>query len=345
MSRAAAGSRDAATGATPVDQDHDDRVTVEVRLRASAWAGHLAEQTATGLRDRPPWTPPVWFYDQVGSELFDRITRLEEYYPTRAERSILAERAGTIAALSGAETLAELGSGTSDKTVLLLDALERRGTLRRVVPFDVSEEVLRDAAATIARRHDGVAVHAVVGDFHEHLGALPTDGPCLLAFLGSTIGNLDAAERRRFLSSVRSTLDGDDRFLLGTDLVKDRTRLVSAYDDAQGVTARFNLNALAVMNRELGGDFELAAWRHRAVFDEEFQRIEMHVVAQEDQAVRLEALDLDLEVAAAGWIRTEISTKFTADQVERELTGAGLEPVDSWTDERGDFLLTLARPS
>jgi L-histidine N-alpha-methyltransferase len=340
---APAGRTDAAP-ADAVGGDAASSCTIDVRLDMAAWATHLAEATATGLRSSPPWTPPVWFYDDVGSMLFDRITRLEEYYPTRAERSILTRHAAEIAATTGATTLAELGSGTSDKTVLLLDALAARGALERVVPFDVSEVVLRSAADEIAARYPGVAVHAVVGDFHEHLGALPTDGTSLLAFLGSTIGNLSPAERSDFLRSVRASLGDDDWFLLGTDLVKDPARLVAAYDDASGVTARFNLNALAVMNRELGADFDPGAWSHRAVYDREHQRIEMHVVAESDQVVHIEALDLELAVPAGGWIRTEISTKFTAEQVAAELEGAGLSPVAAWSDDDGDFLVTLARP-
>ncbi len=335
------------TGGPPANAAGGDAAsscTIDVRLDRAAWATHLAEATATGLRSSPPWTPPVWFYDEVGSALFDRITRLDEYYPTRAERSILARRAEEIAATTGARTLAELGSGTSEKTTLLLDALADRGALQRVVPFDVSEAVLRSAADEIAARYPGVAVHAVVGDFHEHLGALPTDDTSLLAFLGSTIGNLSAAERSDFLRGVRSSLGDDDWFLLGTDLVKDPARLVAAYDDAAGVTARFNLNALAVMNRELGADFEPDAWSHRAVYAVEHQRIEMHVVAARDQVVHVEALEVELPLPAGGWIRTEISTKFTAEQVASELEGAGLSTVASWTDDDGDFLVTLARP-
>ena len=320
-------------------------ITVDVRLEPADWSRHLADETARGLSDQPPWIPPVWFYDDIGSDLFDRITRLDEYYPTRAERSILAARAHTIAEHTGATTLVELGSGTSDKTTLLLDALRDRGALECIVPFDVSEAVLRSAAASLAATYPGVRVHAVVGDFHEHLDHLPGEGTRLLAFLGSTIGNLDPDQRRGFLGAVRRTLAGDGWFLLGTDLVKDRTRLVRAYDDADGVTAAFNLNALAVMNRELGADFDLGAWRHRAIYDELHQRIEMHVVAASDQLVSLSALDRTLVVEAGGHVRTEISAKFTEPQVRSELTDAGFAVDAAWTDDDGDFLLTLARPA
>lgn len=321
-------------------------VTVDVHLDQSAWATHLAEETLVGLRDDPPWIPPVWFYDELGSDLFDRITRLPEYYPTEAERSILAERAAEIATITGAVTLAELGSGTSDKTALLLDALAHGGTLATFAPFDCSEEILRNSAETISEQRPGLAVHAVVGDFHEHLEGVPTEGICLLAFLGSTIGNLDPAQRKGFLAEVSTTLDADDWFLLGTDLVKPTERLLPAYDDAEGITAAFNLNALRVMNDELGGDFDPAGFSHRAAWDADNSRVEMHLVAESDQSIHLGALrGLDLTLCAGDHIRTEISTKFTPDQVRAELAAAGLATEAAWTDPAGDFLLTLARPS
>ena len=319
-------------------------VTVDVHLDAAEWATHLAGETARGLRSTPPWTPPVWFYDDVGSMLFDEITRLPEYYPTRAERSILEAHADDIARLSGAEVLVELGSGTSDKTRLLIDGLRAAGTLRRFVPFDVSEAVLRDAAASIAGEHPGLEVHAVVGDFHRHLGDVPRDGRRLVAFLGGTIGNLDPAQRARFLFDIDAMLDPDESFLLGTDLVKDRSRLLAAYDDAAGVTAAFDRNALAVMNRELGADFDPEGFDHRSHWDDEHAWIEMHLVAREAQVVRVEALDLEVRFAAGEHLRTEISAKFTPERLREELWAAGLVVEEQWTDDDGDFLLTLARP-
>jgi len=321
-------------------------VTVEVHLDQSAWSTHLAEETLAGLRDRPPWIPPVWFYDEVGSALFDEITRLPEYYPTEAERSILAAHAGDIARITAAATLAELGSGTSDKTRLLLDAFTAEGTLEAFVPFDCSEEVLRAAANAIAHDRPALSVHAVVGDFHEHLWALPTEGPSVLAFLGSTIGNFDPAQRKGFLADVRANLDDDDWFLLGTDLVKPVDRLVTAYDDPAGVTARFNLNCLSVMNAELGADFDPSAYSHRARWNPADSCIEMHLVARRDQRVHVAALGgLDVVLAEGEHLRTEISTKFTPTQVARELTDAGLAVEATFTDERGDFMLTLSRPA
>lgn len=326
----------------PTDPDH--RVSVAVHLDPADWSDHLAEQTRRGLQDDVPWIPPVWFYDEVGSKLFDQITRLDEYYPTDAERSILRDRSADIARLTGAPTLIELGSGTSEKTMLLLDALAGVGTLRTVVPFDVSEEVLRSSARTIAATYPDVAVAAVVGDFHRHLDRLPTGDGALLAFLGSTIGNLDPAERRGFLAGVRSALRPGDWFLLGTDLVKPVERLLAAYDDAAGITAEFDLNALDVMNRELDADFDRTRFTHRSHWDPVEQRIEMHLVSTCDQTVTVSGLGgLVVELGEGDHLRTEISTKFTRDGVAAELAAAGLETVEAWTDAADDFLLTLAR--
>lgn len=322
-----------------------DPIRVDVHLDQSAWSTHLAEQTLQGLSDDPPWIPPVWFYDEEGSAIFEEITRLAEYYPTAAEREILATHATEIAEMTGMQTLAELGSGTSDKTALLLDAGETAGTLRTFAPFDCSEETLRRAAAQIAAARPGLAVHAVVGDFNEHLGALPTDGVCVLAFLGSTIGNLEPPQRKGFLSEVAATLDSDDWLLLGTDLVKRVDRLLAAYDDDDGVTARFNLNALSVMNRELLADFDPAGFEHRARWSDADSRMEMHLVARCDQSIHISALDgLSLDLRAGEHIRTEISTKFTPAQVHSELAEAGLATEAAWTDREGRFLVTLARP-
>ncbi len=325
-------------------RDSDSPITVDVQLDQSAWSTHLADQTEEGLRDDPPWIPPVWFYDEPGSKMFDEITRLPEYYPTDAERSILTDHAGDIAEITGVETLAELGSGTSDKTALLLDAGQAAGTLERFAPFDCSEEVLRHAAAQIAAARPGLRVHAVVGDFHEHLDAIPTEGVCVIAFLGSTIGNLDATQRKGFLANVADALDDDDWFLLGTDLTRVESVLLPAYDDRSGVTARFNLNALSVMNTELLADFDVEAFEHRAVWDPRESRIEMQVVATSPQRVRLQALDgLEVDLDEGDHIRTEISTKFTREQIAEELAEAGLELSHSWTDDDGRFMLSLAR--
>jgi L-histidine N-alpha-methyltransferase len=305
-------------------------------------AAELRADVLAGLTATPRTLPPRWFYDERGSELFDRITRLPEYYPTRAERAILAARAPEIAAATGAEVLVELGSGTSEKTRLLLSALRDAGTLRRFVPFDVDPSVLRAAGAALDREFPGLPVDAVVGDFTRHLGELPRGGRRLVAFLGSTIGNLEPAPRAEFLASVTATLGPGDAFLLGTDLVKDPARLVRAYDDAEGVTAEFNRNVLAVLDRELKADFDPQAFDHVALWDAEREWIEMRLRSRTDQVVSIDALDLQLPFAAGEDVRTEVSAKFRRDGIERELADAGLAPAHWWTDDAGDFALSLS---
>ena len=315
-----------------------------VLLDPDALAGQMGVDVRAGLETRPRTLPPKYFYDAHGSRLFDEITRLPEYYPTRAERSVLEARADDVAAATGAQCLVELGSGTSEKTRLLLDALARAGTLRRFVPFDVDPAILREAAAAIAVELPDVTVAPVVGDFEHHLGQLPRDPRRLVAFLGSTIGNLDPGQRAGFLAGVRTTLIDGDAFLLGTDLVKAEERLVAAYDDAQGVTAAFDKNVLAVVDRELDADFDLDAFEHRAVWVPEHERIEMRLESVRDQTVRIGALDLEVDLEAGEQIRTEISSKFRREGVERELAAAGLRLTHWWTDEDGDFALSLSVP-
>lgn len=319
-------------------------IRIDVHLGPEDLAVALRRDAADGLTSTPKILPPKWFYDAEGCRLFEQITRLPEYYPTRTEASILASRADQIATRTEADTLVELGSGTSEKTRLLLDALTARDTLTRFVPFDVSEGALREASASIALEYPGISVHAVVGDFERHLDLLPHEGTRLIAFLGSTIGNLDPKERAVFLSEIARGLGPDDSFLLGTDLVKPVDELVAAYDDAAGVTAAFNRNVLAVLNRELGADFDLDQFTHVAewVADEEW--IEMRLRARSDQRVRVRSLDLDVEFAAGEELRTEISSKFRRDKVEEELAAAGLELTDWWTDSDEKFALSLSRP-
>ena len=319
-------------------------IRVDVHLEPDAMLRSLEADVRAGLATAPKTLPPKWFYDDRGSELFDEITRLPEYYPTRAERSILAERAGTIAERTGADTLVELGSGTSEKTRLLLDAFAGAGTLRRFVPFDVSEETLRSAAAAIAREYDGVEVHAVVGDFEHHLDQIPTGGRRVVAFLGSTIGNLAPEERAKFLAEVASGLAPGDSLLLGTDLVKDVDRLVAAYDDAAGVTADFNRNVLRVLNRTLDADFDVDTFAHVACWDPTEEWIEMRLRAERAQVATIARLGMDVHFAAGEELRTEISAKFRPDGVERELAAAGLRLTEWWTDAAGDFALSLSTP-
>ncbi len=304
----------------------------------------MAENVGRTLRDRPQrWLSPKWFYDDLGSVLFDAITRVPEYYPTARERAILAARSGEIAAASGADTIVELGSGTSEKTRLLLDAFATAGTLRRFVPLDVSVGVLEQAAAAIAAERPDVEVTPVVGDFLHDLDRIPAGGRRLVVFLGGTIGNLTPDEQGNFLGRVATTLAPGDGLLIGTDLVKDVGRLLAAYDDPIGVTAAFNRNVLAVLNRELGADADLRRWRHEARWDAERERIEMHLVSEGAQALRVPACD-DLELAFADGesIQTEISAKFRLEGLAPLLAKSGFGSSTTWTDDDGDFALTLA---
>jgi len=316
---------------------------VDVHLTSDDLRAALRSDADRGLRADPKDIPPKWFYDAHGSQLFDDITRLPEYYPTRCERAILEARAGEIATLSRADTLVELGSGTSDKTRILLDALRDAGTISRFVPFDVSEETLRDAAAAVHRDYPTVSVHAVVGDFDHHLDSIPGGGRRLVAFLGGTIGNLEKGRRVEFLREIAHGLGADDYLLLGLDLVKDIDRLEAAYDDSQGVTAAFNKNVLAVMNRELDADFDESRFDHVAVFEKDPAQIEMRLRAVDTHTVQVRALGLAVRFTAGEEMRTEVSAKFTREQVVDELHEAGLDLARWWTDPDGDFALLLAR--
>ncbi|WP_029430179.1 L-histidine N(alpha)-methyltransferase [Blastococcus sp. URHD0036] len=320
-------------------------VSLTSHLAPDAARRALRADALAGLTATPKSLPPRWFYDERGSELFDEITRLPEYYPTRAERAVLEARAGEIAAASRADVLVELGSGTSEKTRLLLSALRDAGTLRRFVPFDVDPTVLEAAGAAITAEYPGVAVDAVVGDFTEHLDRLPREGRRLVAFLGSTIGNLEPAPRTAFLAELAATLAPGDSFLLGTDLVKDPARLVPAYDDAAGVTAEFNRNVLAVLNRELGAGFDPATFEHVALWDAGAEWIEMRLRSTVEQVVAVPALDLQVAFAAGEEMRTEVSAKFRPEGVEAELAAAGLRLTHWWTDPAGDFGVSLSVPA
>jgi L-histidine N-alpha-methyltransferase len=314
---------------------------IAVLFSAEERNAELREEVRLGLTSAPKELQPKWFYDERGSELFDAITRLPEYYLTRAERSILERYAGEIAAMTDATTLIELGSGTSDKTRLLLDVLAPQ----LFVPFDVSEATLRASAHRLAREYPALEVLAVVGDFEHDIPLLPTGGRRLLAFLGSTIGNLPPTQRACFLNDVAATLDDGDAFLLGVDLVKSPGRLVAAYDDASGVTREFNLNMLRVLNRELGGDFDVSAFEHVAHWNAEAEWMEMFVRSLREQTVRLEALELEVAFDAGEFMRTEISAKFQLRRLANELEAAGLAVRRRWTDDAGDFAVLLASPT
>jgi L-histidine Nalpha-methyltransferase len=316
---------------------------LEYLLDAQTLARSLREDVRIGLTADPKWLPPKWFYDDRGSELFDQITRLPEYYPTRAERAVLRAHADEIARITRAKTLIELGSGASDKTRLLLDALHTRGDLAAFVPLDVSDAALARSTAAIAAAYPGLSVRGVVGDFTHHLGSLPDGGGRLVAFLGGTIGNLLPAERAEFLRGLRKALDPGEWFLLGSDLVKDPAVLVPAYDDAAGVTVEFNRNVLVVINRELGADFPVTEFDHVALWDAEREWIEMRLRARRAMRVRVAALDLTVDFAAGEELRTEVSAKFRRDGLAAELTGAGFSLRHWWTDPEGQFGVSLAR--
>ena len=322
--------------------------SLDRRLPPGFLAESLRADARRGLSSDPKSLPPKWFYDAQGSALFDKITKLREYYPTRAEREILHATAPSIAALTRARTLVELGSGSSDKTRLLLDALRAAGTLRCYVPVDVSEPALVAAGDALSAEYPGLDVRAVVSDFEEHLG-FPADGdtpaPRLVAFLGSTIGNLLPDQRAAFLARVRAELRPGDFFLLGTDLVKDPAVLVAAYDDDSGVTADFNKNVLAVLNAELGSDFDRDEFEHVAVWDAQHEWIEMRLRSLADQTVHLPGIGLTVSFAAGEEMRTEVSAKFRRPGVEAELAAAGLAMRSWWTDSAAQFGLSLSVPA
>jgi L-histidine N-alpha-methyltransferase len=318
--------------------------SIDVHLSPDEVRRRMRADAIAGLESDPKSIPPVWFYDERGSQLFEDITRLPEYYPTRAERHLLETYAPAIAELSKADTLVELGAGACEKTRVLLDAMREFGTLARYVPFDVSDEFLRDAASTLCGEYDPLSVHLVIGDFNEHLAQIPTDGRRMVAFLGGTIGNLDPTRRARFLFDLNCTMSSDDSFLLGADLVKDRQRLVAAYDDSAGVTAQFNKNVLRVLNEQLGGDFNPDLFAHVALWNEEEQWIEMRLRALQPTDVTLKDAGISVRFGEGEDILTEISAKFTPDMIEKELGQAGFVIDDMWGADEGEFLLTLAHP-
>ncbi|MFI0721675.1 L-histidine N(alpha)-methyltransferase [Streptomyces sp. NPDC021224] len=321
------------------------RFTLDDRLPADYFTESLHADVRKGLTDAPRTLPPKWFYDKRGSDLFEEITRLPEYYPTRAEQEILVRRAPEIAAITRAATLVELGSGSSRKTRLLLDALTAGGTLQRYAPLDVSSAALAEAGEAICRDYPGLTVSATVADFEGGLPLSDEPGPRLLAFLGSTIGNFDAAQRQAFYRTLAHSLTSDDVLLLGADLVKDPKVLVRAYDDAQGVTAEFNKNVLHVLNRELGADFDPDAFEHVALWNADEERIEMRLRSRAAQSVKIPGVDLGLSLAAGEEVRTELSCKFRRESLTEELHAGGFTVRQWWTDPDERFALLLAVPN
>ncbi|HEY2717523.1 MAG TPA: L-histidine N(alpha)-methyltransferase [Solirubrobacterales bacterium] len=321
-------------------------IAIDIHLDADS-AATMAREVREGLSAWPKELAPKWFYDERGSQLFERITELEEYYPTRAERGILTARAADIVAAAGEpRTLIELGSGSAAKTRVLLDAMRDAGSLEVYAPVDISEEITQETAAALVEEYPGLDVHGLVCDYEAHLERVPQAvQPRLVAFLGGTIGNLYPGPRRDFLARIRALLDPGDHLLLGTDLIKDRDRLELAYDDRQGVTAEFNKNVLHVLNRELDADFDPDCFEHVARFDEREERMDIRLRSLCDQDVRLEGIDLVTHFAVGEEMRTEISTKFSRPRLEAVYADAGLELVGWFTDEAEDYALSLARPA
>jgi len=318
--------------------------TAPERIRIDSYVAEsgpdtLAEDVREGLTRMPKELPPKYFYDARGSELFDRITTLPEYYPTRCERAILNRYAPQF--VGGMQELVELGSGTASKTRALLYAMAGSGTLRRYVPFDVDQSVVARCAQELTELYPGLAVHGVVGDFERDLERIPAGERRLFALLGGTIGNLYPQERAAFLARVRALMGSRDRLLIGTDLVKERAALEAAYDDSEGVTAEFNRNVLRVLNASLGADFDPARFEHVAVYDEERAWIEMRLRSREAQTVTVADLGLEVEFAEGEEMLTEISSKFTPERVEHELREAGLVLEDFVCDPEGLFGVSL----
>lgn len=317
---------------------------IDVHLDAAVWQEARDADVRRGLSEDPPWLSPVWFYDEHGSNLFDEITRLPEYYQTRAERRLLEAHAADLAT-RGIEVLVELGSGTSDKTEVLLDAMVAAGTLRTYVPFDVSNATMRDAIDRLLTRYQHLDFHGVVGDFHRHLGTIPNSGRRLIAFLGGTIGNLRPDERHRFLSQLHEAMNPGDLLLVGIDLVKDPKKIVAAYDDAAGVTAAFNRNALAVLNRELHANFDPDAFDHVARWNDQKQWIEMRLKARRPQRATVADLDVVIELDTGDEILTEISAKFSPSGFAADLGANGFTTDTTWVADGDEFALVLAHRS
>ena len=318
-------------------------ITVDVHLPGGGPLSAIAADARMGLSAPFKELPPKYFYDERGSQLFEQITELPEYYPTRAERAILDARAREIAGVAGTSMLIELGSGSAAKTRCLMDAKRETGALDAYVPVDISEEITRDTAERLTDEYPGLRVHGVVCDYETHLERIPREPGGLIAFLGGTIGNFHPHTRRSFLARIASLMYPEDRFLLGTDLVKDRERLEAAYNDSAGITAEFNKNVLLVLNRELGADFDPAAFDHVAFWDEVNSWMDIRLRSRGEQTVAIPALEMEIGFADREEMRTEISSKFTREQLEAIYREVGLELVDWWTDPEDLFALSLAR--
>ena len=317
---------------------------IDVHLRDGALAS-FADDVRAGLGSDPKAIPPKYFYDARGSELFEQITELPEYYPTRVEQSILDGAGAEIIAAVRPSEIVELGPGSARKTDALLRPMIESGAGARYVPVDVSESAVEMCAERLAGQYPGLEIHGLVGDFEHHLDRIPPAvGRRLIAFLGGTIGNLDAPQRHRLLAALRAELGPDDRLLVGTDLVKDRARLEAAYNDTAGVTAEFNRNLVRVINAHLGADLDPDAFEHVAFYNEREQRIEMWLRATAEMRARIDALGMEVGFACGDQFRTEISCKFTRESLEVEYGAAGLQLEEWRTDSAALFALSLTGP-
>ena len=320
-------------------------VRIDVHLRDGALAS-FADDVRKGLLRQPREIPPKYFYDARGSELFEQITALPEYYPAQVEQDILDAAGQLIVERAEPEEIVELGPGSARKTTALLDPMVALGLGSRYIPFDVSESAVQDCAERLVSRYESLAVHGVVGDFERHLDRIPQrSGRRLIAFLGGTIGNLDHPRRSVLLRVLRKQLAPEDRLLVGADLVKDRDRLEAAYNDSAGVTAEFNRNMLRVINTNLDGDLDPERFDHVAFYNEHARRVEMWLRAREGMSARIGALGMDVDFEAGEEMRTEISCKFTRESLEREYRAAGLEPLGWYTDPEEQFALSLTGPA
>lgn len=316
-------------------------ITVAIHTLGGTTRQDLLDDVVAGLSAPVKTLPPRWFYDDRGCELFELITDLPEYYQTRTEMEILRLHAGDIVAATGAAAIVELGAGACTKSRLLIRAARGAGTLWTFIPFDISETTIRRSAAALVEEFEDLTVYCVAGEFDKHLDQIPRLGSQLVVFLGSTIGNFGADQARRFLGGVRGLMQPGDAFLLGVDLVKGERELVAAYDDSQGVTARFNLNLLARINRELGGDFDIAAFRHEVRWNAEARRIEMHLRSLRRQSVTIPDADRAFSFEAGETILTEVCTKYTREDTVAMLEAAGLALREWYTDPAGRFALAL----
>ena len=319
-------------------------IEIAVDLPDGGALAGMAEVVREGLSSPFKELPPKYFYDERGSELFERITEQPEYYPTRCEREILDARAAEIVAAARPRTLIELGSGAATKSRVLLDAMRDAARLERFVPVDIAEAITRRVASELVDEYPGLAVEGIVCDYETHLERVPREEGALIAFLGGTIGNFRPGPRRSFLARIATLMYPEDRFLLGADLVKEQARLEAAYNDAAGVTSEFNKNVLNVLNRELDADFDLDGFEHVAFWDPDNEWIDIRLRALTEQFVDLRSLDMRTHFSRNEEMRTEISTKFTRDRIEASYADAGLELIEWWTDREGLYALGLARP-